>query len=778
MLRRCSPLLCLLLLLIAWPAAAQDTPALRLDAQPLFGGKFRPGSWLPFRVTVANDGRDVQALISVKVDSTYEAMLDLPQGAHKSITIYTRPSAAFRPKATVRVLVGGAEAAATELPLSSVSTNTRLIGLLTAQPFTVPLPNKGGLRYEAVTLQSTDLPERGEGLSAFDALVIDGAPLGTLGPPQQQALVDWVMTGGQLLIGGDQLGATLAQLPEALRLATMGEPVADGTGGLTPTLSATIPGVALTPTAGARVIAGSEEHVMGVQRDLGKGMVTLVGFSLGAPQLVNLPPNDQFFWERVVHLPTLVPNMPPEFLNGDMRTEQLGFALTQLPTLAMPPLGVLAGLLAAYLLIIGPGLYLLLRRWDRQAWGWVAIPVATLLFSAGAYGYALGLRGNDLILNQISVVEPLGTRTFVQTLGGVFSPRTQTYTVHSDADVLFRPLGGAFMGPGVNSNASSGSHYQQAPSAVRDLSVAQWAMSSFAADQMVDGTPLEADLTLVDNMLRGEVRNTGTTAINGLALVQNTQIARIGDLQPGEQRTVEMKLDGAAPNNWGAPLSWRILRGDEPPGMQSPDANSAQINMRSSVLDAVLSSPFGTTAVLQPTLLGWMEQAPVTLSIERSRAQHQQLALLTMPVTPTYPRGERINLPRGWLNATVEASARDGGPCPTNTGMGWYASGGVITTTLQLPSGLEDLEVDTATLYGQHDGPAANDIKLSVYDWTTQTWSDVEGMRMNGGSQPLDQPARFLGPDGTFQLRTELGETQMGNFGCTSVDLSIEGTQP
>jgi hypothetical protein len=41
----------------------------------------------------------------------------------------------------------------------------------------------------------------------------------------------------------------------------------------------------------------------------------------------------------------------------------------------------------------------------------------------------------------------------------------------------------------------------------------------------------------------------------------------------------------------------------------------------------------------------------------------------------------------------------------------------------------------------------------------------------------LDQPARFKGPDGTFQLRTDLSDA--GNsFGCMGVDLSIEGTQP
>ena len=783
MLRRYSPLICVLLLLVsAWPAAAQDAPALRIEAQALGDGTFRPGSWLPVRVTVRNDGRDVQALVSVQAGSTYETTLDLPGGAHKSVTIYTRPTSSFRPSATVRAHVNGAEAAKLDLPLNALSATTRAIGVLSTQPLALPLPTKPGLRFQAVPLRPADLPERREGLSLFDVLVIDGAPLSTLTPQQADALAAWVLGGGQLLVGGDQLPTTLAQLPETLRVATANDAIRDITPALIAPLTVALPATPMQPVGSARSIDGTGADVVGVQQRIGNGQVSVVGWSLSAPQLAQLPPNDTRLWSRVAQLPTLPANMPPEFLNNDARTEQLGYALMQLPTLALPPLGVMAGLLGAYILIIGPGLYLVLRRWDRQAWAWVAVPVATIVFGAGAYGYALRLRGNHIILNQISVLEPLGTQSLVQTLGGVFSPRTQSYTVQSDQDVLFRPISTQMMGNGPGVSNSATSHFGQTPAVVKDLKVAQWAMSSFATEQIVPGSPLQTDFMLAGNMLRGEVRNTGTVPITGLVLVQSTRIARIGDLQPGETRSVELKLDTAAPNQWGEPLSWRILRGDADPNKPYPGPNGPlppEAYMRDAVLNAVLSGPWGMSVPTEPMLLGWMDTSPVSLQLDYDRAQYQHLTLIKMPVAPRYPADGQIALPRGWLASTIETSSRNGGPCPTSNGvMGWYAESGVVTTTLQLPQDLQDFQIESATLHSASDGPAPNDTKISVYDWSANAWSDIEGMKASNGKKALDQPARFVGPDGSFQLRTELGDAGNNGVGCMGLDMSLEGRQP
>ncbi len=393
---------------------------LQVTAQPFFEGRYRAGSWLPFRITVANTGADVTAVVSVQTGSTFESTLELPRGANKSIILYAQAPGTFRRTATARVLVGGNEAQKVEVPISSVGNTTQVIGILAPQPLTLPLPPKReNGKYELVQLTMNDLPERSEGLSLFDVLLVDGAPLTDISKAQAQALADWVRTGGQLILGGAKLDVAVQQLPEPLRIATVGAPAPAGPISLLPELGAapSPSTTALVGAEGTRPIATAGSATVGVQRELGKGRVTALGFSLSAPELAQLPP-DITFWLQVVRPRSTVPDMMGMQSPDDMQAQQLSFALMALPVLDIPPLGILTGLLGAYLLVVGPGLYLLLRRLDRQAWGWVAIPLVTLVFTVGAYTYGLRLRGDDIILNQISLVEPVGGRARVRTYQG------------------------------------------------------------------------------------------------------------------------------------------------------------------------------------------------------------------------------------------------------------------------------------------------------------------------------------------------------------------------
>ena len=46
-------------------------------------------------------------------------------------------------------------------------------------------------------------------------------------------------------------------------------------------------------------------------------------------------------------------------------------------------------LLGAYILLIGPINYLVLRRLDRREWAWVTMPVLIVVFAVGAYGFGI-----------------------------------------------------------------------------------------------------------------------------------------------------------------------------------------------------------------------------------------------------------------------------------------------------------------------------------------------------------------------------------------------------
>ena len=99
----------------------------------------------------------------------------------------------------------------------------------------------------------------------------------------------------------------------------------------------------------------------------------------------------------------LIPRAAAAFVGmGDDR-EIVG-AVSELPALALPPIGGLVLLLFGYIALIGPINYLVLKRIDRREWAWVTMPALIAVFAAGAYAYGSALRGSDMIVNEVAIV--------------------------------------------------------------------------------------------------------------------------------------------------------------------------------------------------------------------------------------------------------------------------------------------------------------------------------------------------------------------------------------
>lgn len=757
----------LLLIASLSPAAAAEPSSIKLTVQPFFEGRYRAGNWIPFRITVANDGPDLNTTVSVQAGTSFATPLELPGGAEKSVVLYARPLDEIRRTATVRVLVSGVELAKAEAQIKGVSSVTRVVGYISQQTFTLPLPEAQADTYkiEHVAVQPADLPDRSEGLSMFDALVIDGAPLTNLGDKQRQALSDWVRLGGQIVLGGTNLQATLNQMPEPLRSATVAAEVPRGAISLLPGLAEdrAPSAIELIGKPNTRVIATSGTASVGVQQQFGQGKVTALGFSLSAPELAQIS-EPMLFWENVTTFRVSATDLQQMQQVDDVQAQQFASALTLLPVLAVPPLMTLIVVLSFYVLIIGPGLYLVLRRLDRQAWGWVAVPLVTILFSLGAYGYGLSLRGNDTVLNQISIVEPIAGRARVRTYGGIFSPRTQTYQIKATDDALVEPIvGSEFGGP------LSGGQYLQGSGSIEDLGVPQWSMRTFMAQQMMDAAPLEARLTIEGAALRGTVRNTGAEPINDVALVHDVQVAKIGNLQPGESRPVELALDDGATFDRNVGIGGVLLDG-KANNFNRAGRLPVDVQMQQTMVDTIFNPLFDPPK--GPVVVGWINSSPLQITINPARAQHQQLTLVVAAVELSIRENGSFGLANGWFNPTFEARGSGiGGPCVTRFSDGWYMDTGTLTSTMHLPAVLQPQDVHQATLRVERDG-APSVLKLSVYDWQAGQWVE-QALAKN--SATLNEPERYLSSAGLLRAQvTSIGDSSKGG-GCVGVTLQIEG---
>lgn len=183
-----------------------------------------------------------------------------------------------------------------------------------------------------------------------------------------------------------------------------------------------------------------------VQAPYGLGRVTVVAFDLDQSPFADFPKKAQF-WDWLVR------NAGSEraaLAAADRSGTQYGYgpygvtdtedeyaaALRQhIDTFEGVPVisfGWVALFIVLYTLLIGPVEYLFLKKvLGRLELTWVTFPAIVLSVSAAAYFTAYAIKGNDLKLNKVDVVDVdlAGGRVYGRTWLTVFSPRIDSYTI-------------------------------------------------------------------------------------------------------------------------------------------------------------------------------------------------------------------------------------------------------------------------------------------------------------------------------------------------------------
>ena len=274
------------------------------------------------------------------------------------------------------------------------------------------------------------------------------------------------------------------------------------------------------------VLAWSDGHPIAAQASVGQGQVVVLGIDPSTPSLAGAP-GASGMWRQVIG-PLSGQALNPLVLQDD---SQLVAALNSLPAVALPDLGLLFGLLAVYIALIGPINYLVLRRIDRREWAWITMPVLVLVFGVGTYAVGMGLKGTDVIVDQLAIVRAAaGTdRGLAQAYVGIFSPNRQTFDVSVGNDALlanpvYMAMGG---GGGTPLDVVAGES-----SRLRGYEVGFGVMRAFRAEAAVESPRVDADLTYRDGVLEGTLSNRSDEALESVAVTWGGQATVIPTLHP------------------------------------------------------------------------------------------------------------------------------------------------------------------------------------------------------------------------------------------------------
>ena len=553
--------------LCAGPFALSSSAAgaLTMNARLLLQGHARAGTWAAVEVDLQNDGPAIQGELQMdggsQSNARYAMAVDLATGSRKTYILHVQPPSFGR---TVKVdLVAGGKVLDSVSVAYLVHDATQLVvGVLAERPQAlisqIELPqNAMGSQPAIVPLTVGDLPERPEGWSVLDRLVWQDVDSNQLSSQQLDAMRTWLAGGGRLVIVGGSAGiGTLSAFPDDLlpyrptatldldptRLVSLLGPLPAGATAL-PAMAGAL--------ASGRALATSGDRVVAAELTYGTGRVTLLGFD---PATTWLAESESIagMWRAA---------LPPRTNDGARLFDdsQIVQSVYQLPSLALPPTSGLLILIGAYIVIIGPLNYFILKRLDRRELAWVTMPLLVLAFTAASFGYGFFLRGTDVAVNEVAIVRGAqdATEATAQVYFGVFSPTRATYQVSvPQGALLAAPINGDPFGQGASTLDIVQGTGPQLPSMVRNLSVGTSSLRVVRAELPVEGPRMRATLTLEDDTLKGTFENASDEKLENVAVVLGSAVATLGDVDPHETVAVSLSVRD---NLFGAALADRIV---------------------------------------------------------------------------------------------------------------------------------------------------------------------------------------------------------------------------
>jgi hypothetical protein len=514
-----------------------DDSGLTVSAEGGIAGWNLPGREYPVRVTIEAD-RLVTGVVRVHGQSPggevlVERDVEVSGGstARVDLVMPSWPEDGFGDGGRVELVVDDDVVARDSFQLRSDPAQ-ELVGLLPgavaaaggddALPAGVPLTaDLGSARPVAL---DTDLLALGPlALEPLDQVVAEPAELAGLPEDHRAALAGWVQAGGQLLLVGDDVAAAEAALPEDW-----------------------LPG----PGGGVRA---------------GLGQVRSVGDD---------------WTQGLLPSPTRTRN-EEQLIASDMFTAALPTAneLADAADLRLPGARALGIMLAAYVVVAGPIVFLLVRRVHRGQLAWVAIPLLAVGSTGVVFTTGSSLR-RSLSSAQVTVYEtgPSGTVATTWSLlankqggdVGVTLPDGWVAGGSIDDAMAFVLPGPIIRGDG-DDIAFGGLAADFGPRQFEPVRVATGAGGT--GGEALVGSPVAGYRTVeahgpvagmedalvvtagsdAEGVIHGTVRNRLDVALDEVAVFAGrTGVVDVGTLGPGEER--ELTIENATGFAWGSPV--------------------------------------------------------------------------------------------------------------------------------------------------------------------------------------------------------------------------------
>jgi len=737
-----------LTLLAASNATQAATNPLSIVLKVGYSGFVKAQQWMPVTIDLTNKGPDVEATIEVTTGSgsnpntgqplesvIYQSHLSLPAGATKHLRTYLVEDQAPS-VVSVRIVANGQVLASADSQTSAPA--TVLIGVLSDQAAALDsfsAVHPGGISANVVHLSLEDVGDSGILLRAFDLLVIDDFATDTLTAAQRSAVTDYVQNGGELLLGtGASWRKTLAGVSSAILPVQI-----DGT-----TILASSPALGNLSRveiatgalpAGARAWLSEGNRPLLAERFVGSGSVTLATFDWNQDPIASWSGASVLLRQILVRsVFATSQNLGQGFvgpfgssgISVSERSSALSQALGNLPALDLPSLVVIGLLVLAYVLLVGPINYLVLRALHRGALAWVTVPVIAIVASAGAFGTGVFTKGRSTQTNQVSIIhlQPGWDRAYQESYTGILTPTRGDYSVSvSGAPVLIAPTG-SYSG-GISSDVIR----VGADNSITLPAMTAYTLRGFATESVVTAPQLSATASFANGKLQGTIRNLSSMPFTDAVVLAGDGYQILPTLAPGATATYEVtpKLSNMFigppavmniyPNSFfsnGAPLP-----------SQSADADREAFE-KTTILSLLSGSMYGNSPTIVPMVVAWTKQPGQEVTIAGSRPHTTTETAVVLPLQVSGIGAG--SLPAGMV--TSRFTDMEGDTQPASPGAVLLQNGTVtydFTPNLAPGAHLATASLDSTVSSPKGPAPGStSNLPAKVWDWMQSAWVPLD----------------------------------------------------
>lgn len=698
----------LVLFISLYGTAAVADSNVTMRAKPGFNGVYKINSLVMVQVIVENKGPDLTGRLvlipkehmSNRDNINYFMDIKVPAGETKKVA-FLLPGEVVANNSQINLIANNRIMAWSPLEGLQIQDGLLVIGISERGDIYKPVVDSFGRGdypriVTAKTIEAGDLPEKLLPLKAIDLIVLDG-PLDGIPTAHKEVLKSWVAGGGILIISqGDATGQILFEKNQTPLLYR--QPLGEG--------------AIITSTF-----------------DL------MTGSGLGRDEELEL-------WWGLMESELLVKRSHISHMNSWGNYWSYVDAANYFEDIASPNLVVYAGILAAYVLLIGPVLYLVLRRFDKRDLAWIVIPAAAIVLTLGIMGAGKNRIPGDGIVQIASNINILNSQTaFIEGAAAAIVPKGGSYSFEIARNTNAAPVMRGVRDTTINVKETG-------EQIVNFNRVEYWTIRNiyFTSEHKNLGA-IEGNLVLDGSALKGTLTNNTGLDLQDVLLLAGARSITIGNWPAGSEVAIAENLEwkpGEVFLEWERSVGPHrgMLNQAQQRLMQVEYEKKHRLPMAQDV-DRKSANPLDIpyTGFWNITISGWAENDLGIAEIARLNTTNKSKHLVNQVVTVDLQDENRVFFPWGHFKpvykSNVEYNYKPGEREIIVQG----------TNTVDFEIGHIDIE----KIYHNFSLVSSSTLEYSLYNWQTDDWYSISSGELAIITQ--ENAHSYLSEKGVLRLR-------------------------